>query len=128
MSKVIPVPCGDNYAYICPTEPGRCLIIDPGNTAAVCNALLRGGLTPEAVFLTHGHSDHTAGLRELLDRYPGIPVYAAGGAGTEFPENGKKLPGHEFRVLETPGHSADSICLLTEHGLFTGDTLFGAGC
>jgi 7,8-dihydropterin-6-yl-methyl-4-(beta-D-ribofuranosyl)aminobenzene 5'-phosphate synthase len=37
------------------------------------------GLEPgriEAVILSHGHHDHTGGLAALLERAPGLPVYA----------------------------------------------------
>jgi glyoxylase-like metal-dependent hydrolase (beta-lactamase superfamily II) len=40
-------------------------------------------------------------------------------------QEGKSLSvaGFEFRVLETPGHSNDSVCFLHGQLLFTGDTL-----
>ena len=31
-------------------------------------------------------------------------------------------------VLHTPGHTTGSLCYLFEDALFSGDTLFGAGC
>ena len=35
--------------------------------------------------------------------------------------------GCKFRVLETAGHSAGSVCFITELGIFSGDTLFCGG-
>lgn len=32
-----------------------------------------------------------------------------------------------FRTLHTPGHTAGSVCYVTENKLFTGDTLFHLG-
>jgi glyoxylase-like metal-dependent hydrolase (beta-lactamase superfamily II) len=32
-----------------------------------------------------------------------------------------------FRAVATPGHSADSVCLLAGRACFTGDTVLGAG-
>ena len=33
-----------------------------------------------------------------------------------------------FLVMETPGHTPGSVCLLCENTLFTGDTLFAGSC
>lgn len=35
-----------------------------------------------------------------------------------------KLENFDIEVVETPGHSADCVCLLIEKQLFTGDTIF----
>ncbi|MGB3302262.1 MAG: MBL fold metallo-hydrolase [Gordonia sp. (in: high G+C Gram-positive bacteria)] len=52
------------------------VIIDPGQDAApqVRQALAEYELTPVAIFLTHGHLDHTWNATELADEYS-IPVY-----------------------------------------------------
>ena len=66
----------------------------------------------EGVVLTHSHSDHSEAA-ELFD----APVVLPG----EGDEVGP------FRALATPGHSADSVCLLFGRACFTGDTVLGAG-
>ena len=38
-----------------------------------------------------------------------------------------KLGKFDFEVINTPGHTADSVCLLTQNNLFSGDTLFVDG-
>ena len=39
-------------------------------------ALFGPNTTPEAILLTHGHFDHVGSLQDLLDTWPGVPVYA----------------------------------------------------
>lgn len=128
---IIVVPMGDNYAYLLPLGAGRCLVIDPGQASPVLAALQEKRLIPQAVFLTHGHADHAGGVAALGAVYSGLPLYSGPGGrtGTIVPDGAVlPLPGPEVRVLHTPGHSADSACLLAGDDLFTGDTLFGAGC
>ncbi len=63
--------CGDTH-----------ILVDAGISAKRIEEALRDmDLSPadiDALFLTHEHSDHVAGVRVLLSRY-GIPVYATGG-------------------------------------------------
>ena len=132
MHRIVPVPIGDNYSYlvICGKS---CLVIDPGSAYPVQHALEEAGAEPVAVLVTHGHGDHTAGVSALLNRYPALKVYAPEGC---FPyqysvlRDGLRIPvcGLEVEVLHTPGHTCDSFCFLLEKELFTGDTLFAAGC
>ncbi len=64
----------------------RGVLVDAGLSCKRLKALLaRVGRSLEdvsAVFLTHGHADHTAGVKSLLRKRP-IPVYAAGGVAEE---------------------------------------------
>ena len=82
---------------------------DPGHLEAVRRA---AGDGIEGVVLTHSHADHSEGAEEL-----GAPVTLPG----EGDEVGP------FRVIATPGHSADSVCLLMGRVCFTGDTVLGEG-
>jgi glyoxylase-like metal-dependent hydrolase (beta-lactamase superfamily II) len=83
---------------------------DPVHLEAVCAAAPDG---IDGVVLTHGHADHAEGAESL-----GAPVLRPG-------EGERAGP---FRALATPGHSADSVCLIwNERICFTGDTVLGAG-
>jgi glyoxylase-like metal-dependent hydrolase (beta-lactamase superfamily II) len=89
-------------------------ILDPGpaiesHVAAVRRAADDG---IEGVVLTHSHADH-AEAAELF----GVPVV--------LPDDGDEVG--PFRVIGTPGHSADSVCLLMGGVCFTGDTVLGTG-
>jgi glyoxylase-like metal-dependent hydrolase (beta-lactamase superfamily II) len=66
----------------------------------------------EGVVLTHSHSDHSEGAGLL-----GAPV--------TLPRDGEEVG--PFRAVGTPGHSADSVCLLMGRMCFTGDTVLGEG-
>jgi len=66
----------------------------------------------EGVVLTHGHPDHAEGADEL-----GAPV--------TLPLDGETVG--PFRAVATPGHSADSVCLVAGPICFTGDTVLGSG-
>jgi glyoxylase-like metal-dependent hydrolase (beta-lactamase superfamily II) len=66
----------------------------------------------EGVVLTHSHADHSEAA-ELFD----APVV--------LPDDGDEVG--PFRVVGTPGHSPDSVCLVMGGVCFTGDTVLGAG-
>jgi glyoxylase-like metal-dependent hydrolase (beta-lactamase superfamily II) len=95
-------------------------VVDPGpsdtaHLAAVWEAA-NGGI--EGIVLTHGHADHASGAEPLAERAGGVPVLRPG-AGDD-----RAGP---FSVIATPGHSADSVCLLLGRVCFTGDTVLGEG-
>lgn len=121
----------------------RCLVIDPGYAPEeILKAVRALGLTMEAILLTHGHFDHVGAVRSL-ETVTGCAVYlcekdlalpeslTAGPLyNTDSFEDGETLTLAEltFRVLETPGHTPGSVCLLFGDKLFSGDTLFAGSC
>jgi glyoxylase-like metal-dependent hydrolase (beta-lactamase superfamily II) len=82
---------------------------DPGHLDAI-REVADGRI--EGVVLTHSHSDHSESAEEF-----GVPV--------SLPAGGEDVG--PFRALATPGHSADSVCLIAGRICFTGDTVLGAG-
>jgi glyoxylase-like metal-dependent hydrolase (beta-lactamase superfamily II) len=82
---------------------------DTGHLDAVRRAAPQG---IDGVVLTHSHADHAAGAEQL-----GAPV--------TLPAEGEEVG--PFRALATPGHSADSVCLVLGRACFTGDTVLGSG-
>jgi len=92
----------------------------------------------EHVFLTHMHADFIAGHLELRDRV-GATIHLGARASAEYQfipmANGDEVRLGRVRlsVLETPGHSPESISILVfdpeqseerPHAVLTGDTLF----
>jgi len=96
------------------------------------------GLKIRHVFLTHFHADFIAGHLELRDRC-GAVIHMGSRAEAEFAmatmKDGDTLefPGLRLQVLETPGHTIESISILVfdlhkdptkPYAVLTGDTLF----
>jgi glyoxylase-like metal-dependent hydrolase (beta-lactamase superfamily II) len=86
-----------------------------------------GKVRLERIVLTHGHSDHTAGIAQLKARY-GATVWAfAASAGVDrVLADGERLRlgDRDVEVIHAPVHSSDSICLYSaeDGALFSGDT------
>ncbi|MCL2367635.1 MAG: MBL fold metallo-hydrolase [Oscillospiraceae bacterium] len=142
LGRQIPTNC---YVVI-DANSKACAVIDPGDESSVILSFIEElGLTPHAVFLTHGHYDHTMAADDLVLEW-GIPVYISeeeattetrpdfyryrAGPGTRYYKDGDQIQvgGLTFEVLTTPGHSRGSVCLRCENVLFTGDTLFRDDC
>ncbi len=139
--------------YFCFDENGACVVIDPGmDGEGIAAKLAEKGLTPDYIFLTHGHFDHSQGVRALkaatgakvvIHRDDAIMLTDPGknsaafyyrGDLSAFPtseadilvEEGDVITAGsmEFKVLHTPGHTPGSVCFLSENTLFCGDTAF----
>ena len=121
--------------------PSGALVIDPGPLMQEhLNAIaLETDGKVAGIFLTHGHLDHSEGAQRFSEMVK-APVFA------RLPEftskdaaplvDGFQIKDGEvtFRVIATPGHTADSISFFAEKGsdtgdtgLFTGDTILGRG-
>jgi len=125
------------------------IIIDPGgDERAIINKMDRIKLMPRAILLTHGHGDHIAAVRPLMEKYH-LPLYVGEGDepllaspsanisalfGFEITcpkpdyilsdDESVEIAGIKFKILATPGHTSGGICFLTDKFLFCGDTLF----
>jgi glyoxylase-like metal-dependent hydrolase (beta-lactamase superfamily II) len=81
---------------------------------------------------THTHADHFSGTRELARRL-GVPVVMHRTSPAPFVElrldDGEMLVVGKLRLraMHTPGHTRDSMCLVAEDRVFTGDTLLIGG-
>jgi glyoxylase-like metal-dependent hydrolase (beta-lactamase superfamily II) len=107
------------------------VVIDPGPLDEEHLARIAEHGPFRFILVTHGHHDHVEGAARLSELLGGTPVLAADPRyGEPLDLNGKR-DGLEIRVLDTPGHTADSVCFLVESGdapvMFTGDTILGRG-
>ena len=64
---------GEGDAAVIRTED-RVYLIDVGDGDTAARYLLDQGLSPDGVFLSHGHDDHAGGLSPLLDCFPPCPL------------------------------------------------------
>lgn len=135
-----------------PPAPGTpCWLIDASfNPAPIIERVERLGLTPTLIYLTHAHVDHIAGLQELRDAFPGVPVaiHAAEAAWLSSPTLNRsanfglpmafdppehqpahsdilELAGMPFRVVHVPGHSPGSTGLIWLNGQGGGEAIVG---
>ena len=140
----------DNNVWII-GDDAECVIIDPAHDPAAVAAAVAGRKVT-AILLTHGHDDHIRAVGEVgtlvdapvyLNRedwmlweqvFPGTEPDHAIDDGDTFDVAGARLV-----ALHTPGHSPGSVCFLlegegavfentvSEHTVFSGDTLFKGG-
>ena len=125
---------------------GRSFLLDCGEgTQQQMRRAHLSFLKVEAIFITHGHYDHTGAVGTVYEA-TGATVYIhaldvspdgvdedlryRGGSELQFYKEGDliRVGGLEFHVMETPGHSRGSVTLRCEDALFTGDTLFRGSC
>ena len=133
------VPClSDNYAYLLVDPSGHAVIVDPSEAEPVVAALARRGIEPVGIWATHHHHDHVGGVPELKERYPRLEV-----VGSAYDGERKRIPSlshtvqegdalwfesRRVRLLFVPGHTLGAVAYLCDGALFSGDTLFAAGC
>ena len=136
----------DNY--------GRCIIVDPGSEKCIdiIRFLDEKKLSPEYIFLTHEHTDHTWGCNTLKEKYAAKIICSQECQASLFSASKAYFqlyydnPNYEYKVtdvdilledidyqlnwnnynvlfVKTPGHSAGSVCLVIDNKIFTGDAI-----
>ena len=121
-----------SYLVGCPTL-GVCVVVDAqGEPGAYINQLEQHGLKVSAVIETHVHADHLSRAHELRRRTGArlvVPVQSRASfaytAARDRDTWGLGSRAALFTAIHTPGHTAESMCVvLGDRLLFTGDTLF----
>jgi hydroxyacylglutathione hydrolase len=129
--------CLAHASYLLASE-GEAVVIDPQRDVELyLKAAAEQGATIRHIFETHLHADFVSGHRELAAR-TGAKIYMGAQSGATF-EHVPVSDGFELKfgkasisVLETPGHTPESICLVVTDAeessapwaVLTGDTLF----
>ena len=131
----------DNYAWLWIRPASReCAVVDPSEAAPVAAAIRAQGLTLRWILATHHHWDHTGGIAELAAELGPVEVVGSSydrdqgrvPAQTRAVDDGDTLDvlGTPVACLHVPGHTLGAVAyhLPREGAVFTGDTLFTAGC
>ncbi len=124
-------------------------MIDPGAfDSDIIDTIQSQDVQLKKILLTHGHYDHIAGVPELAEKtgaeivihekdHPMLSdphlnlsaffglLFTVDADVHNYTEGGIVQVGDfRLKVIETPGHTPGSICLLADDILFSGDTLF----
>jgi glyoxylase-like metal-dependent hydrolase (beta-lactamase superfamily II) len=124
-----------NCYVIRTTNGGSCFIIDPGyEPQRIIDFVKKENLVPAGVLLTHHHHDHVGAAAKVADvlecpvMIHELDAYYYRGSVSRLLCDGDELDldGELIRVYHTPGHTAGSVCFLSEKSkvVFTGDTIF----
>ncbi len=137
MLEILPLPAlKDNYIWLLKhSEREHVAIVDPSEAEPVFDYLNDNKLTPAAILITHHHWDHVGGIPALTECYT-IPVITPAleevqGSTRKAAENDSidlQEIGCCLSVLDVPGHTAGAVAYYTDEFVFSGDTLFTAGC
>ena len=129
--------CLAHASYLIASD-GTAVVVDPQRDVELyLKAAADHGVTIQHIFETHLHADFVSGHKELAAR-TGATIYIGASAQAAFPHVAVR-DGFELKfgkasivVLETPGHTEESVCLMVTDperssspwAVLTGDTLF----
>lgn len=124
---------GDNFSYIiADTETKEAAVVDPSfNIKPIIKILEENILRLKYIICTHNHFDHTAEADFFKARFAAkVVAHKLSSIERDIEvEDGSVIDVGSIKitVIHTPGHTEDSICLLFDNKLLTGDTLFVGG-
>lgn len=157
VARIESAPFGENTYLLSRRGEPECLVVDPGfEPDAVIGWIEDRGLTPVAILLTHGHSDHIAGNAALRERWPALPILIGRGDAPKLTDpagnlsgafglalvsppadrtladgEALALAGFAITVVAIPGHSCGHVVFRIDDTsprlVFGGDVLFREG-
>lgn len=137
----------ENTYFIINEKTNYGIIVDPGLGAIKKLEKFSSDIQWEAIFLTHAHFDHIIGLKEVFE-HTKAPIYlhkddlfiyddfVSEAAKFSYVKAALSQPDYlwedqesinlntgNFTIIHTPGHTPGGVCIQSEKGIFTGDTL-----
>jgi hydroxyacylglutathione hydrolase len=137
---IIAVPqLADNFAYLIVDDATReCGVVDCAEADKVLAEVKRQGLNLTTVLSTHWHFDHVGGNKDLLAAISKLRIYGARAENGRIPgqtdpidDGGEVVVGNlRGRAIGIPAHTNGHVAYYfpTLKAVFSGDTLFIAGC
>ncbi len=134
--KVYQIPVGNmqNFTYLVEDEDTcESILIDPSWDLIELELVIKkNNLKIKYIVNTHHHFDHTVGNEAMAKSTNALIVQHENSElkhditvkDGDYIEFGKS----KLKIIHTPGHSKDSICLIGDGKIFSGDTLFVGNC
>jgi len=123
-----------NFTYILEDEQtSEAVILDPSwDLDLIVEIIEKNSLQVKYIINTHHHFDHTIG-NDAMARKTGAKILQHVSSTLKndvtVSEGDKiRFGNSELTVVHTPGHSKDSMCLIGDGKIFSGDTLFVGNC
>jgi len=123
-----------NFTYVVEDEDsGEAILIDPSWDLIEIELIIkRNDLKIKYIVNTHHHFDHTLGNEGMTSSTSAkIIQHESSELNHDISvKNGDVIEfgNSKLTVYHTPGHSKDSICLVGDGKIFSGDTLFVGNC
>ncbi len=123
-----------NFTYVLEDEETKeSVVIDPSwDLELVLETIERNDLKVKYIINTHHHFDHTIGNDAMVNHTKSkILQHESSTLKNDVRiSDGEKITfgKSELIVIHTPGHSKDSVCLVGDGKIFSGDTLFVGNC